>query len=161
MIALCSWLAFPCASPLSAPPWVLQEFGHRVRLASHANYREFIMEEGLEFLPSWGDPKLLAECELQVSSLYCTVLYCTALYGTPLRLRGLTYRPPPEPLVPLMLLGGPSPGAGPAPSPRVPRGACRHGEEQGPAAVGPLGGDVAAQAAQGHHRFHVARVHGG
>lgn len=46
---------------------LVQEFGHRVRLASHANYREFIMEEGLEFYPLGGDPKLLAECESQTN----------------------------------------------------------------------------------------------
>ncbi|CAM0908328.1 unnamed protein product [Alopecurus aequalis] len=39
----------------------LQEYGHRVRLATHANYREFILTAGLEFFPLGGDPKLLAE----------------------------------------------------------------------------------------------------
>ncbi|KAJ9527973.1 hypothetical protein QJQ45_005588 [Haematococcus lacustris] len=46
----------------------LQEFGHRVRLASHAVYREpssllvqFITGFGLEFYPLGGDPKVLSE----------------------------------------------------------------------------------------------------
>jgi hypothetical protein len=33
-----------------------------VRLATHANYKEFILTAGLEFFPLGGDPKLLAEC---------------------------------------------------------------------------------------------------
>lgn len=41
----------------------LLAYGHRVRLATHANYREFVMEQGLEFFPLGGDPKILAECE--------------------------------------------------------------------------------------------------
>ncbi|KAM0825237.1 hypothetical protein ACQ4PT_069682 [Festuca glaucescens] len=39
----------------------LQDYGHRVRLATHANYKEFILTAGLEFFPLGGDPKLLAE----------------------------------------------------------------------------------------------------
>ncbi|KAJ7571626.1 hypothetical protein O6H91_01G169700 [Diphasiastrum complanatum] len=39
----------------------LQEYGHRVRLATHANFREFVMSSGLEFYPLGGDPKILAE----------------------------------------------------------------------------------------------------
>ncbi|KAL6757984.1 sterol 3-beta-glucosyltransferase [Haematococcus lacustris] len=39
----------------------LQEYGHRVRLASHAVYREFITGFGLEFYPLGGDPKVLSE----------------------------------------------------------------------------------------------------
>ncbi|CAI5517138.1 unnamed protein product [Closterium sp. Naga37s-1] len=49
--------------PLNAirphPPW--QGYGHRVRLASHSNYREFVTAGGLEFYPLGGDPKVLAE----------------------------------------------------------------------------------------------------
>ncbi|CAK9207628.1 unnamed protein product [Sphagnum jensenii] len=39
----------------------LQEHGHQVRLASHANFRDFVRKEGLEFYPLGGDPKILAE----------------------------------------------------------------------------------------------------
>eukprot|EP00899_Mesostigma_viride_P020931 jgi/Mesvir1/2883/Mv13959-RA.2 len=39
----------------------LKNYGHRVRLASHANYRDFVTENGLEFFPLGGDPKILAE----------------------------------------------------------------------------------------------------
>ena len=35
-----------------------QEYGHRVRLASHSVYREFITGFGLEFFPLGGDPKV-------------------------------------------------------------------------------------------------------
>ncbi|KAJ3682429.1 hypothetical protein LUZ60_015002 [Juncus effusus] len=39
----------------------LKEHGHRVRLATHANFKEFVLESGLEFYPLGGDPKVLAE----------------------------------------------------------------------------------------------------
>lgn len=38
----------------------LKERGHRVRLATHANFREFVTSNGLEFYPLGGDPKVLA-----------------------------------------------------------------------------------------------------
>lgn len=38
----------------------LQEDGHRVRLATHANFKEFVLTAGLEFYPLGGDPKVLA-----------------------------------------------------------------------------------------------------
>ncbi|XP_055813057.1 sterol 3-beta-glucosyltransferase UGT80A2-like [Solanum dulcamara] len=38
----------------------LQDYGHRVRLASHANFKEFVLTAGLEFYPLGGDPKVLA-----------------------------------------------------------------------------------------------------
>lgn len=38
----------------------LQEKGHRVRLATHANFRNFVMSNDLEFYPLGGDPKVLA-----------------------------------------------------------------------------------------------------
>jgi sterol 3beta-glucosyltransferase len=39
-----------------------QDFGHRVRLATHANFKDFVMTTGLEFYPLGGDPKVLAGC---------------------------------------------------------------------------------------------------
>ncbi|KAG2318182.1 hypothetical protein Bca4012_040314 [Brassica carinata] len=39
----------------------LKEYGHRVRLATHANFKEFVLTAGLEFFPLGGDPKVLAE----------------------------------------------------------------------------------------------------
>ncbi|KAL3749818.1 hypothetical protein ACJRO7_010875 [Eucalyptus globulus] len=38
----------------------LQEGGHRVRLATHMNFKEFVLTAGLEFYPLGGDPKVLA-----------------------------------------------------------------------------------------------------
>lgn len=40
----------------------LQEYGHRVRLATHSNFKEFVLTAGLEFYPLGGDPKVLAGC---------------------------------------------------------------------------------------------------
>ncbi|KAL2933096.1 Sterol 3-beta-glucosyltransferase UGT80A2 [Bienertia sinuspersici] len=38
----------------------LQDYGHRVRLATHANFKDFVLTAGLEFFPLGGDPKVLA-----------------------------------------------------------------------------------------------------
>ncbi|KAM7274512.1 hypothetical protein ACFE04_016378 [Oxalis oulophora] len=38
----------------------LQEDGHRVRLATHENFKDFVLTAGLEFFPLGGDPKVLA-----------------------------------------------------------------------------------------------------
>ncbi|XP_022758606.1 sterol 3-beta-glucosyltransferase UGT80A2-like isoform X3 [Durio zibethinus] len=38
----------------------LQDYGHRVRLATHSNFRDFVLTSGLEFYPLGGDPKVLA-----------------------------------------------------------------------------------------------------
>ncbi|XP_050367099.1 sterol 3-beta-glucosyltransferase UGT80A2 [Argentina anserina] len=38
----------------------LQDYGHRVRLATHSNFKEFVSTAGLEFYPLGGDPKILA-----------------------------------------------------------------------------------------------------
>ncbi|XP_057993844.1 sterol 3-beta-glucosyltransferase UGT80B1 isoform X2 [Hevea brasiliensis] len=38
----------------------LQEFGHHVRLATHANFRSFVRSAGVEFYPLGGDPRVLA-----------------------------------------------------------------------------------------------------
>jgi hypothetical protein len=43
--------------------WVCsQEYGHQVRLATHANFKDFVKSAGIEFFPLGGDPKVLAEC---------------------------------------------------------------------------------------------------
>ncbi|XP_022894288.1 sterol 3-beta-glucosyltransferase UGT80B1-like isoform X2 [Olea europaea var. sylvestris] len=38
----------------------LQEYGHRVRLATHANFRGFVKSAGVDFYPLGGDPRVLA-----------------------------------------------------------------------------------------------------
>ncbi|XP_058737429.1 sterol 3-beta-glucosyltransferase UGT80A2-like isoform X1 [Vicia villosa] len=38
----------------------LQADGHRVRLATHKNFEDFVLNAGLEFYPLGGDPKVLA-----------------------------------------------------------------------------------------------------
>ncbi|CAN1144941.1 Sterol 3-beta-glucosyltransferase UGT80A2 [Linum perenne] len=38
----------------------LQEDGHRVRLATHANFKDIVLTAGLDFFPLGGDPKVLA-----------------------------------------------------------------------------------------------------
>ncbi|XP_078441527.1 sterol 3-beta-glucosyltransferase UGT80B1-like isoform X2 [Wolffia australiana] len=37
----------------------LQEFGHRVRLATHADYHSFVKLAGVDFYPLGGDPRIL------------------------------------------------------------------------------------------------------
>ena len=41
----------------------MQEHGHRVRLATHSNFKDFVLTAGLEFFPLGGDPKVLAGCK--------------------------------------------------------------------------------------------------
>lgn len=38
----------------------LQEYGHHVRLATHANFRIFVRSAGVDFYPLGGDPRVLA-----------------------------------------------------------------------------------------------------
>ncbi|PON43498.1 UDP-glucuronosyl/UDP-glucosyltransferase [Parasponia andersonii] len=38
----------------------LQEFGHHVRLATHANFSTFVKSAGIDFYPLGGDPRVLA-----------------------------------------------------------------------------------------------------
>ncbi|XP_021284049.1 sterol 3-beta-glucosyltransferase UGT80B1 isoform X2 [Herrania umbratica] len=38
----------------------LQEFGHHVRLATHANFGNFVKSAGIDFYPLGGDPRVLA-----------------------------------------------------------------------------------------------------
>lgn len=47
----------------------LQADGHRVRLATHANFKEFVLTAGLEFFPLGGDPKVLAACEFLIKTV--------------------------------------------------------------------------------------------
>lgn len=41
-----------------------------MRLASHANFKDFVKTAGLEFYPLGGDPKVLAECTSSLISEY-------------------------------------------------------------------------------------------
>lgn len=57
--------------------WVCsQEYGHRVRLATHENFRDFVQSGGLEFFPLGGDSKVLADCtSLPVTKSACTCFH--------------------------------------------------------------------------------------
>lgn len=37
----------------------LQEYGHRVRIGTHPNFRDHVKDNGLEFYSIGGDPELL------------------------------------------------------------------------------------------------------
>jgi sterol 3beta-glucosyltransferase len=39
----------------------MQQDGHRVRVSSHACFRDFVVDKGLEFFPLAGDPVQLSE----------------------------------------------------------------------------------------------------
>eukprot|EP00951_Prasinocladus_malaysianus_P004503 scaffold31567_cov30-Prasinocladus_malaysianus.AAC.1 len=47
--------------PFLALGRALREYGHRVRLATHETYRQWVASYGLEFFPLGGDPKVLSE----------------------------------------------------------------------------------------------------
>ena len=47
--------------PFVAVARELRRYGHRVRLATHAVYREFVEGNGVEFFPLSGAPSILAE----------------------------------------------------------------------------------------------------
>lgn len=56
----------------------MQEFGHRVRLATHANFKSFVRSAGVEFYPLGGDPRVLAGCKSFLMQLYrLDKLQCT------------------------------------------------------------------------------------
>lgn len=46
--------------PFIAMAQRLQQYGHRVRLATHACFRDFVTSNGIEFFPLGGDPMKLA-----------------------------------------------------------------------------------------------------
>lgn len=50
----------------------LQDYGHRVRLATHSNFKEFVLTAGLEFFALGGDPKILAGCKF-TSALFTSL----------------------------------------------------------------------------------------
>lgn len=69
----------------------LQRDGHRVRLATHACFRDYVQGKGLEFYPLAGDPLKLSEFMVKTQGfvipttpellmqviVYCIDLLCT------------------------------------------------------------------------------------
>ena len=55
----------------------MQDYGHRVRLATHSNFKEFVLTAGLEFYPLGGDPKVLAGC--MYLTHYLMIFWCNLL----------------------------------------------------------------------------------
>ena len=51
--------------PFVAVGLKLKEYGHRVRIATHAELRGFVEQFGLEFYPLGGDPQVLADFAVQ------------------------------------------------------------------------------------------------
>ncbi|KAK6118783.1 hypothetical protein DH2020_047474 [Rehmannia glutinosa] len=64
----------------------LQEYGHRVRLATHSNFRGFVKSAGVEFYPLGGDPRVLAGCK----SMHRT----GSITGEPFRAQAIIANPP-------------------------------------------------------------------
>ena len=48
----------------------MQDYGHRVRLATHSNFKDFVLTAGLEFYPLGGDPKVLTGCMYQIHQFF-------------------------------------------------------------------------------------------
>ena len=64
-----------CGYPFAVPTKIiiyiyLQEFGHHVRLATHANFRSFVESAGVDFYPLGGDPRVLAGCKRSFPSTF-------------------------------------------------------------------------------------------
>lgn len=53
----------------------LQEFGHHVRLATHANFRTFVESSGVNFYPLGGDPRVLAGCKSFLGLLFMHLVH--------------------------------------------------------------------------------------
>ena len=64
--------------PFLALGMKLREQGHRVRLASHAIFKELIIEHGLEFYPLGGDPQQLSAYMVSNNNNTPFVIYWTA-----------------------------------------------------------------------------------
>ena len=48
-----------------------KKFGHRVRIATHPVFKDFVTENGLEFFSIGGDPAELMAFMVKVSEPYC------------------------------------------------------------------------------------------
>ncbi|KAF9669718.1 hypothetical protein SADUNF_Sadunf14G0136300 [Salix dunnii] len=75
----------------------LQDYGHRVRLATHSNFKEFVLTAGLEFFPLGGDPKVLAGrmyLEMPLPLTYWALpplsLYVLVFWNSSISLKSLT-----------------------------------------------------------------------
>ena len=60
--------------PFVAVGLKLKEYGHRVRVATHAELRGFVEQFGLEFYPLGGDPQVLADFAVQSKGGLCHML---------------------------------------------------------------------------------------
>lgn len=51
----------------------MQEYGHHVRLATHANFSTFIKSAGVDFYPLGGDPRVLAGCKRSLNLINASI----------------------------------------------------------------------------------------
>ena len=56
-----------CVQPFIALGQELQRHGHRVRLATHKVYRDFVEEHDLEFYPLGGNPQVCMHAQLYIA----------------------------------------------------------------------------------------------
>ncbi|KAL8466893.1 hypothetical protein ACS0TY_035821 [Phlomoides rotata] len=60
--------------PFLALAMRLQEYGHSVRFATHAQFHEFVSSVGIDFYPLGGDPRIIVECFMRAKSIISPAL---------------------------------------------------------------------------------------
>jgi hypothetical protein len=75
----------------------LQKYGHRIRLATHDVFEDFVLRHGLEFFPIGGNPEeLMAVCSLSFRLLLLWMLVNRQHSNRTITVHGSQSRPNPQ-----------------------------------------------------------------